>query len=811
MNHHRPIPFYFINTTEPNALSQSEADAAMRRMADLGFGGIVLFNKPPTGFDRAGYLSDAWFGMTGNFVRAALKEGLELWVNDGFNFPPGDAGGRIEARDPALRQHRLHPNPDGRLEVVEVPWGFPAFEEPESSALFIELVYEEYRRRLGQYFGHGITGFFSDADNRRILPHLIPELKGDNYYPWSRRFPELFQERFGYRVEERLAGLFGGTDPQVARDYWRLAGDLYQQWFRNNHEWCRRHGLLYTFHTSDTGPLRLKDCFRSSLYSEGQGLALLRHSDCPGTDHELLELDGGTHYDQRLFHPAVTLGGAPERLHDPHFARTALDVRAKLAGSAAHLFGKKRAMCEMFAATNWGATYDQLRRIAAWQILQGINFIVPHAVHHRFFGETKFFAPPEFSHTTLAAGLRAFNDMLARACRAASDGELVAPIGVLDPTEAVWQGADPAPFFTLCDRLNRQSIGYAICTESETGRFACVIDPLRADNPPPPAPDATFDGGELAWMRRRLADGDEYLLVSNIWADRELVGTVRWGRRQWRIALEPGEIAVLGGPYEEYRAPAETTTRRTLPKEAQVRFLAPNLVPFEQTLEVEAAAPLALRLLVPEATGGVPALGGVPLEGGAPVREYDDGYLAYAVSLPAGRSTIRVSAPALFHTPCLLVGDFDATIDRQNDWHHRAFRQYMLDIYAPERMVVRLAPPLAALSTDRGWEQQGRPCYSGAVEYDLGRHDLAQDEWLRLPAVAAVDATLLVDGAEAASRAFAPYLFPLPAGTHRLALRVTGSMANRLERHAAPAGLLAPPEIVSFQESPTPKTKEQPK
>ena len=142
IDNYRPIPFYFLNTVAPEDYTDEAVFAAMQQMKDDGFGGIVLFNKPPVGFDAERYLSDEWFEITERFILACRKLGLELWINDGFNYPPGDAAGRIEAADPTLKQLRLLPNDEGRLDIAEVAWGFPAFEEEKSSELFHKFVYD---------------------------------------------------------------------------------------------------------------------------------------------------------------------------------------------------------------------------------------------------------------------------------------------------------------------------------------------------------------------------------------------------------------------------------------------------------------------------------------------------------------------------------------------------------------------------------------------------------------------------------------------------------------------------------------------
>ena len=791
----RPIPFYFITTQDPKDFDGDKIPAAMRRVKEAGYGGILFFNKPPKGFNEETYLSDYYFDVLERFVVAAKNESLAVWINDGFNFPPGDAAGRIAKANPSLVPMRIRPNAEGRLDVVEVSWGFPAFEEPESSRLFIQFVYEEHYRHLGKYFGDGICGFFSDADNRRANFWAKKQLNGENFYPWCKRFPEIFHSRYGYSIETRLKGLFDGTDKQVCVDYWSLTSELYQQWFCNNYNWCREHGIGYSFHTSDTGPLNLEKCFRSSMFSEGCTLDILKYSFMPGTDHELFALDGGRHYDDRLFSPAVTRAGGIERLGTPDFSDTLHDIRAKYAGSAAFLYGRQRALCEMFAATNWGVTFDGLRRIAAWQIMQGINFIVPHAVHYKFFSGTKFFAPPEFLHGPYGKTVREFNDWLAICCRAAAAGEYLADIGVIDPAEYAWKHIDTENFFKVCDRLNRLPQGYVICRKEDASRFKLVIDPIADESIPElPETDVSFDGGEVAFMRRRLEDGTNYILVSNIWSDDVLTGTLHFNGKDFSLELYPGEIAIVGGPFEHYRSPAVTTLKHRFAETVSVKWAAENVVPFDDKLVFEADGNLALSLEVPAELAGKASLNGTRLEGGVSVKVEDDDYVRYTLpSLQKGEIVLEEASE--FQTPCRLVGEFDAVSVREGDWDHAAFHDYLLNMYASKSEIVKLSPRRQTLATNSGWATQGQIFYSNTVEYDLGDVDVAVGDILSLPKVAG-SAELLIDGVSAGKLALAPYDFKLNVvGRHRLAVRCFGTYANQLERYAAPAGLLATPEL----------------
>ena len=98
----RPKPFYFITSTKPEELTLEKMRESLIRLKDSGFGGIVLFNKPPAGFNEETYLSESWFKMVENAAKACKELSLAMWINDGFNFPPGDVAGRVRKVAPHL-------------------------------------------------------------------------------------------------------------------------------------------------------------------------------------------------------------------------------------------------------------------------------------------------------------------------------------------------------------------------------------------------------------------------------------------------------------------------------------------------------------------------------------------------------------------------------------------------------------------------------------------------------------------------------------------------------------------------------------
>ena len=86
---HRAKPFYFITTDKKEELTYEKVLENLTELKDCGFGGFVLFNKPPYGFNKDNYLTEPWFDMVRNFAKAAKELTLEMYINNGFDFPPG--------------------------------------------------------------------------------------------------------------------------------------------------------------------------------------------------------------------------------------------------------------------------------------------------------------------------------------------------------------------------------------------------------------------------------------------------------------------------------------------------------------------------------------------------------------------------------------------------------------------------------------------------------------------------------------------------------------------------------------------------
>lgn len=845
---YRPIPFYFITTSDMNELTYEKAYESLSILKERGFGGAILFNKPPHGFNAQKYLSDDWFEMIENFVRAGAALDLEMWINDGFDYPPGAAAGRIKEIDPTLKQMRIK-RENGKIVTQEVEAGFPAFECEKSSQLFIELVYEEYKKRLGKYFGKEIRGIFSDADNRRInteIADLSTEEK--TYFPWSKDFPETFRKKYGYDIMPFMNDVFDRKDVPQAADYWKHCSDLYTQWFKNNYEWCKKNNLEYTFHTSDTSPFTLDRAVRSSAFTEGRFLDVEINCDYCGTDQELLELNGGKHYTKAQFYvPKMSYGDNEDVRKSDLYYDLYEDVRTKQAQSCAFLNDKKGTMCEMFAATNYGVTYDELREIAAFQIMQGVSFIVSHAYHYRLLGETKYFAPPDFSDKGHLKNLKELNDVLALYASWGDKGSLVAPVAVMDITDDLWKNkADTQLFLSVCHALNRTPFGYVIADkkgiEKKKNEFSLIINTssekieslygIKVVNLKDIeelnkalsslTPDVTYSGEGTPHFMVRKTDEGLCALVANIENGGEIEGTVTFSGKEYCVKLSSGEIAFFSEKEQIYRRGEKVAAAITLPKTAKVVWEKENLLPItvwtddngNTVLQQEEAESISFAfdadgkvkkaaLWIPDSCmQSIEKIDGIDMKTARKAKFLDDDYTCFDMEIKEGRNTVTIKRTSTFscYGRIFVSGEFDVDIKTENPFYKHSFYMYNLDSYIPEKVQITLSERRNTLDTNLSAAKQGHPFYWGSVTYEFTA-DVPADFCNYVISVkgAVCGAGVSVNGGEFKNVLFAPYTVECSEkGNVKISVKTHTTAANFMEMYQRDFGLTEGVEIIKI-------------
>ena len=363
------------------------------------------------------YLSDEWFRKIRVAAGHAAKTGMRLWIYDENNWPSGYAGGRVIEDDPdfaakCLSVEKIYPVMDKDVAVPEVegkeieavvavyhnekfyditdrvrgtvkPWRpeslywevfvfrmekcghRPMYSEqpyidllnPRAAASFIKHTHAEYRRRLPEYWGGVIKGFFTDEPG--FYQNYVAQTKNLNTVVWTRDFRARFLAKFGYDIAPYLGALWedmGVISERTRRDYYAAVSEFYcESYLRQSGEFLSRDGLL------SIGHLHLEEGLNTLTQTEGDFFDCMAEFSFPGID--MISRD----------YPRMT---------------------EKLASSAMRIQGKERCFSESFGALGWELSLREIKHYTDLQFAQGINMLVPHAFFYSVDGVRSLECPP---------------------------------------------------------------------------------------------------------------------------------------------------------------------------------------------------------------------------------------------------------------------------------------------------------------------------------------------------------------------------------------------------------------------------------
>lgn len=243
----------------------------------------------------------------------------------------------------------------------------------------------------GDEFGKTILGFRGDE----------PEY---GYTPWTPTILEEFKQRKGYDIQSYLASFFirNLTEEQkrARADYWDVWSDLFgKNFFGQQAEWCAKNNVEYMVHIDKD------DAMIALARTEGYYFKDFRSVQIPGIDVIWHQIWPGLVADF-----------------------------PKFASSAAHLFGRPRALSESFAAMNPAPDVTQARWILNHQLVRGINlfeFMFFMSSSEGKGGARGYMADPSFP------ALMAYTN---RVSYLMAQGKPAAQIAVYFPTTSLWLG-----------------------------------------------------------------------------------------------------------------------------------------------------------------------------------------------------------------------------------------------------------------------------------------------------------------------------------------------------------------------------------
>jgi hypothetical protein len=396
-------------------MTEANIQRDLAEMKARGIRSVMLW--PYFGLVNLEYLSPAWFDRVRFAVGQARQQDMRVWLMDEGCYPSGFVGGKVTRERPWQRMQVLEARtgPGGKTEVKPVyrtsPTRYihsPEFNkdgayslfdalDPAATRDFLRDVHEQYKKYIGEEFGRTVLGFMGDE----------PSFPG---VPYTARIFDEFQRRKGYDVRPHLAKLFMSQPTDEARrihaDYWDVWTSLYRDsYFKPQADWCARENLEFLIHLCG------EEDMRTLLALNGDFFRCMRPVQVPGVD-------------------AIWRQIWPDKVAD----------YAKLASSAAHLWGRPRSFSEGYAVYGRGLSVEQAKWVLDHHLVRGINLFQAMSFLSCKEGFRPYFCPPD---TNLSPQWPHFSQLFAYANRMSyllSVGTPTAAIALYYPTTSGWLG-----------------------------------------------------------------------------------------------------------------------------------------------------------------------------------------------------------------------------------------------------------------------------------------------------------------------------------------------------------------------------------
>jgi hypothetical protein len=508
---YRSAPLWVWN----DDMTEGEIDTQLADFKEKGIGGVFVHPRPGL---ITPYISDRWNALFKHTTEKARALGMDVWIYDENSYPSGFAGGHVPAQMPESYNEGvglimttassfpekltkpyaviLRKEKDGYVDVTsdslkeagkkgdylffekgyyeKAPWygGYSYVDILHKGVTekFLEITMKGYEAVAKEEFGKTVRGSFTDE----------PQVSFWGGIRWTPDLFSRFQERWGYDLKQHLPSLWSdvGDYQRVRHNYYTVMLDLFiERWAKPYYEYCEKNKLAFTGHywehawpSPTLGP---------------DNMAMYAWHQQPAID--------------------VLMNQYSEKV-DAQFG----NVRSsKELISAANQMGRPRTLSETYGAAGWALRFEDMKRIADWQYVTGVNFVNQHLSYVTIKGARKRDHPQSFSyHEPWWHLYKYMGDYLGRMSLAISAGDQINKILVLEPTTTAWtsyalQGDHKAfgefaqAFQDFVTMLEKQQVEYDLGSEKiieqvgkvEKGKFVVghrsydlVVLPAQMDN-----------------------------------------------------------------------------------------------------------------------------------------------------------------------------------------------------------------------------------------------------------------------------------------------------------------------------------------
>ena len=415
LNQYKPIPFWSWNAK----LNPERLCHQIDQMHQWGIGGFFMHARSGL---LTEYLSDEWMQCVEACSQHANQAGMDAWLYDENGWPSGFAGGKlledsancdqyltytIGPRDTAAavcygidtdKLVRLTEEYCGGEDVmnlyISVSIDTADVLNPDVTSKFISLTHEQYKAKFGGDLRGKIRGVFSDEPQYHRA-----------HTPYTPMVAKYWQEEFGEDILDSLGLLFLEKEGyrQFRYRYWKAMQYLMLENFSKPvYAWCEENGLEFTGHYIEEVALG------TQLMCCAGVMPFYEHMHIPGIDW--LGRD--------------TSNTLPQR---------------QIASAAAQL-GKKQILTESYAGCGWNVTPKELKQIAEFQFVYGVNLLCHHLFPYEEYGQRKRDWPSHFSEFNpwVPAEFSDFNRYITRLGYMISESREPVNVAVLHPIRSAY-------------------------------------------------------------------------------------------------------------------------------------------------------------------------------------------------------------------------------------------------------------------------------------------------------------------------------------------------------------------------------------
>lgn len=413
---YRSIPFWSWN----DKLNPEVLKNQIHWMNDNGIGGFFMHARSGL---QTEYLSEEWMECIETCTEEAKKLDMKAWLYDENGWPSGFAGGKLLEKEENRDQYIIHNlgayDAEATVsylltknEMLRVKTGNEKGEylnlyiqispstadilNPEVVDQFITLTHEAYKKRFGKQFSEKIEGFFTDEPQ---------------YYRWQTPYTPMiakyFKEKFQEDILDSLGLLFVEKSgyQKFRYRYWKGMQELMLKGYAERvYGWCEENGIKLTGHYVEETTMGYQ------IMCCGGVMPFYEYEHIPGIDW---------------------LGKA---------SGTVGELAPKQVGSVAAQLGKKQVLTETFGCCGWDVTPMELKRVAGFQYVNGVNMMCHHLLPYSERGNRKYDYPAHYSQDNpwVKEEYKTFNDYFTRLGYLLGEGEQHVNVALLHPIRSAY-------------------------------------------------------------------------------------------------------------------------------------------------------------------------------------------------------------------------------------------------------------------------------------------------------------------------------------------------------------------------------------